>query len=295
MPVVPYPKGSVGSTRADRASSLNRNSSNLKSTIRTRASAAKQRLLRLGRKIYWFGQSRFCTVCQSNISTFLPAGNPLRANAICPVCYSVERHRMIWAFLSARLSRPDLHGFRLLHVAPEYGLRSNLQKIDGVDYWTSSLNGAGTRVSADITNLSFDSDFFDGILCSHVLEHVLDDRSAMKEFFRVLRPMGWAVLQVPLELDREFTYEDATIASSADRMKAFGNESHVRVYGRDYPERLRSTGFNASLIGCEEILPGGVLRHGMDPGEPLCYCTKPPRFPADPARFSSRSSAANPA
>jgi len=98
-----------------------------------------------------------------------------------------------------------------------------LQKIDGIDYWTSSLNGAGTRVSADITNLPLDSDFFDGILCSHVLEHVLDDRSAMKEFFRVLRPGGWVILQVPLEFDRELTYEDAAITSSTDRMRAFGN------------------------------------------------------------------------
>lgn len=258
-------------------------------------SAAKQRLLRLGRKIYWFGKSRFCTICQSDIRAFLPAGDPLRPNALCPVCYSVERHRMIWAFLSGRLCAAHLGRFRLLHIAPESSIRVNLECIPGIDYWTSSLDGAGTQIAADITELPFDGDSFDGILCSHVLEHVLDDRSAMKEVFRVLGPGGWAILQVPLELDREFTYEDATINSSAGRLRAFGNESHVRVYGRDYPEKLRSTGFNASLIGCEEILPGGVLRHGLDPSEPLCYCTKPPLITADPARYSAQSNAANPA
>src|ERR1035437_4671096 len=137
----------------------------METTIKTKASIAKQRLLRISRKLYWFGQSRFCTICHSNLRTFLPAGDPPRPNALCPVCYSVERHRMIWAFLSGRLFRRGLRHFRLLHIAPEWCLRSSLEKIAGIDYWTSSLNGAGTRIAADITKLPFDSDFFDGILC----------------------------------------------------------------------------------------------------------------------------------
>ena len=181
---------------------------------------------------------------------------------------------MIWAFLSGRLFRRGLRHFRLLHIAPEWCLRSSLEKIAGIDYWTSSLNGAGTRIAADITKLPFDSDFFDGILCSHVLEHELNDQSAMKGFFRVLRPGGRAILQVPLELDREFTFEDPKIVSPEDRLRAFGQHDHVRRYGRDYPERLRSVGFDAKLIQCEEIVPGGTLKFGLDPSEPLCYCIK---------------------
>ena len=103
-------------------------------------------------------------------------------------------------------------------------------------------------INMDITHLKYPDNYFDFILCSHVLEHIPNDIDAMKELYRVLKPNdGFGILQVPIELDREITYEDHTITSPIEREKAFGQFDHVRIYGKDYIQRLKSVGFEVEL------------------------------------------------
>lgn len=107
-------------------------------------------------------------------------------------------------------------------------------------------------VKMDITDIRYPDESFDIIICSHVLEHVPDDVKAMSEFHRVLKKNGWAILLVPIAaMDK--TYEDFSIVTEAGRLKAFGQSDHVRKYGKDYIDRLRSAGFNVTVIKKEEL------------------------------------------
>lgn len=180
---------------------------------------------------------------------------------------------MVWAFIAPRIR--EVAKMTVLHVAPEPCLRANIERLPSLDYWSSSYDGAGTRIKADITHLPFQSASLDIILCCHVLEHVLDDLGAMREFLRVMRPGGWAILQVPLDMDREATYEDSSIVTPEARTKAFGQNDHVRIYGRDYTDRLKAAGFSVSVMSANEVIPGGLEKCGLDPHEPLFLCEKP--------------------
>lgn len=189
------------------------------------------------------GDAVSCEVCGGSFSRFLPAGSPVRPQARCPGCGSLERHRLVWRHLRSRTSiftRP----MRLLHVAPEPALRRALERLPALDYVAVDLESPLADVRVDLTAMPFADGVFDGILCSHVLEHIPDDRAAMRELRRTLAPDGWAILEVPIDEARERTYEDWTITAPAERVRAFGQRDHVRWYGRDYPDRLREAGFD---------------------------------------------------
>lgn len=117
----------------------------------------------------------------------------------------------------------------------------------GIQYVTADRDPASGEVCVDITSMAFADDSFDVILCSHVLEHIPDDASAMADLHRVLRPGGWAMLQVPLDETREHTFEDAAVIDPAEREQLFGQADHVRVYGRDYGARLEHAGFRVHI------------------------------------------------
>jgi SAM-dependent methyltransferase len=135
----------------------------------------------------------------------------------------------------------------LLHIAPEPCLARHLGSAPGIRYVTADLEPAHANVSVDITQLGFATDSFDVILCSHVLEHIPDDAAAMAEFFRVLKPGGWAMLQVPLDETREHTFEDPAVIDPAERERLFDQTDHVRVYGRDYGARLERARFRVDV------------------------------------------------
>jgi SAM-dependent methyltransferase len=236
----------------------------------------KWRVVRTYKKVVWFGLSRYCPVCRSHIHTFLPGGDPPRAGALCPICEAAERHRLIWFVIQSRglLSRTSAgcSGIRILHVAPEHCIRASVERLKHVDYWTSSLEGHHTRIALDITSMSLEC--FDGIRCSHVLEHVVEDRVAMGEFYRVLKPGGWAILQVPIELNRMTTYEDLTIVTTEARKAVFGQEDHVRIYGTDYIGRLCDAGFDVGVIHGQPFVGNDAIRFGFDASEPLFLCRK---------------------
>lgn len=209
----------------------------------------------------------YCACCQREASKFQPFGVRPRPNARCPHCGSLERHRMLWMFLA---SRPGLleGKQRLLHIAPEPVIARLFKEVPGVHYISADLSSAAD-VRLDITALPFEDGALDIIVCNHVLEHVPDDRSAMREFRRVLGPRGWAILQSPLEPERPTTYEDFSITHPKDRERAFGQFDHVRVYGRDYFDRLSGAGFEveavpfADHIGAEASARNGLRREDV--------------------------------
>jgi SAM-dependent methyltransferase len=127
----------------------------------------------------------------------------------------------------------------------------------------------------DITKIPCKDNAFDVVLCNHVLEHVVDDQKAMRELFRVLVPGGWAIVQSPIDSQRAKTFEDPTILSAHDRERAFGQHNHVRMYGRDYKDRLEKAGFTVNVDSYAIDLDTETVRKYGLPDEEIYFCTKP--------------------
>jgi len=236
--------------------------------------ASIEPLLRTVRKRRYVGSSRFCPVCESALREFIPFGDRLRPNRRCPVCGSLERHRLVWLFMRQITNLFTAPRKKFLHIAPEPCLASVLQENENINYVSTDLTRYA-MIQADLTQLCFPNDIFDAVYASHVLEHVLDDRRAMREIYRTLRPGGWAILQVPVS-KRKVTYEDATIIDPDKRNQAFGERDHVRVYGEDYYDRLTEAGFTAHREKLMfQTIQSAVQRFGLDPGEQISYCIKP--------------------
>lgn len=217
------------------------------------------------------GTKRFCPICEGRFRKFLPAGVDRRPDARCPRCGSAERHRLLWLYLQDRTDvlNPERQ-LRILHVAPEPLLARKLSALPGIDYVSGDLAGIG-MMQFDVTRLPFDDRSFDVVLCLHVLEHVPDDLSALREFARVLR--GWGILQVPVFGGR--TIEDPSVTDPRERLRRFGQEDHVRMYGRDYEERLRVAGFDVLVDDYVRQLPVDlVTRCRLDRDEDL-YVVRP--------------------
>ena len=192
--------------------------------------------------IFYRGNSVICPVCNTGFRKFLPYGriNP-RENALCPSCLSLERHRLLWLYLNH-------HGFfekqlRVLHIAPEACFIKRFERVHGSHYITADIESPLAKVKMDIHAIPFNEDTFDVVLCNHVLEHVDDDIAAMKEIKRVLKPHGYAILQVPFfhPVPAE-TFEDKSIMDKQQRERLFGQADHVRRYGSDYAARIRKAG-----------------------------------------------------
>ena len=136
---------------------------------------------------------------------------------------------------------------RILHIAPEFALRKLIKRTPNVEYIMA--DSAPTRrdmVKLDVTHIGYPDNTFGAIICNHVLEHVIEDRMAMRELIRVWKPGGWTILQVPIDNSREMTLEDSTVVSPEDRDCVFGHRGHVRWYGTDYPDRLSEAGFRVT-------------------------------------------------
>ena len=208
--------------------------------------------------------------------SFLPYGyeNP-RENVLSPSTLSLERHRLLWLYLRDRtqfFSEPA----KLLHFAPEQAFYKRFKKLSHLDYTTTDLNSPLATVKADICDLPFQDNTFDIILCNHVLEHIPDDQKAMQELYRVLKPGGWGVFQVPQDLSRKQTFEDNSITDKKERAKIFGQYDHVRIYGYDYFDRLRNTGFKVEEVDyTSEIPDAAVDEYRLAKGEIIPKVIKP--------------------
>jgi SAM-dependent methyltransferase len=193
--------------------------------------------------LFYRGQEVTCPVCSHGFRKFLPYGriNP-RENALCPNCLSLERHRLMWLYLKERTAF-FRSGLQVLHIAPEACFIKRFEKIHGDRYITADIESPLAKVKMDIHQIPFGENTFDVVLCNHVLEHVKDDIKAMNEIYRVLKPNGFAILQVPFfNPVPDATFEDPTIMDRQEREKIFGQDDHVRKYGKDYPQRIKRAG-----------------------------------------------------
>jgi SAM-dependent methyltransferase len=180
--------------------------------------------------------------------TFLPYGyGKQRPNILSPSTLSLERHRLLWLYLKNETDFFTAEK-KALHFAPEQCFLKQFRKLKNIDYTTTDLLSPIADIKADICDLPFDDNSYDVILCNHVLEHIPDDTKAMQELYRVMKPGGYGIFQIPQDLNRDTTFEDDTITDKAERAKIFGQYDHVRVYGRDYFDKLRSIGFKVEEI-----------------------------------------------
>lgn len=210
-----------------------------------------------------------------SFSKFLPYGyETQRDNVLSPSTLSLERHRLLWLYLK---NETDFFSrkYKMLHFAPEQAFYKRFKKMENLDYTTTDLNSPLADVKADICYLPFADGAFDIIFCNHVLEHIPNDQKAMQELYRVLKPGGWAVLQIPQDLSRAKTFEDDSITDRKERAKIFGQYDHVRIYGRDYFDKLRQTGFKVEEVDyTQQLSPEETDRYRLAPGEILPVCRK---------------------
>ncbi len=229
-----------------------------------------------GISIFYVGKKVECTVCHSQFRKFLPYGRKSRSNALCPKCLSLERHRLIWLYLERKTDFFTAKN-KMLHVAPELCFMDRFEAIENLDYITADIESPLAKVKMDLHDIPFEEHTFDVIFCNHVLEHVEDDIQCLKEMQRVLKPGGWAILQVPFFYPLpKVTYEDKSITDPREREKEFGQDDHVRMYGEDYAERLRSVGFEVveeQLI--KELDKSEVERFALPKNEVIYKVVKP--------------------
>lgn len=203
-----------------------------------------------------------------SFKSFLPYGyGNQRNNVLSPSTLSLERHRLLWLYLQNEtdfFTAPK----KVLHFAPEQAFYKRFRQMKNLDYLTTDLNSPLADVKADICHLPFSDNAFDIILCNHVLEHIPDDTKAMEELFRVMKPGGMGIFQVPQDLNRKKTFEDNTITDKKERAKIFGQYDHVRIYGRDYFDKLRNVGFTVKEVDYTASLsPEEIERYCLAKGE----------------------------
>jgi len=210
------------------------------------------------------GDARECPCCRGSFRAFRPRDG--RPEARCPRCNSYERHRVLWMWLR---DRGGLGGGEtdLLHVAPEPVLEDRLRALPGVRYTAGSLFPTGDQVRVDLTEIPFADGSLDVVLCNHVFDEIPDDRRALAEIHRVLRPGGRLITQTPVDKSRATTYEDPSLPP-ARRREVFQTADDVRVYGRDFRERLAGAGFEVEVIDYPTELDAataeryGLVEHG---------------------------------
>jgi SAM-dependent methyltransferase len=230
------------------------------------------------------GNNRYCVICESNLKEFLTVKfdnlldhSPFmdRENAQCPVCGSLERYRLIFIYLKNKTNifEPPLK--KILHTAPELLLTEKFKSNKYVDYVSSDIDPrkTGAMLKIDLTNINIADNTFDVIISSHVLEHIMDDKKALSEIFRILKPGGWAVILVPIISEKTFISSD--IKDEKDRIRLYGKEDHVRGYGLDFKELLQNTGFKVEVINYTKELSDSEIQYmGLLKEDIIFHCRK---------------------
>lgn len=208
----------------------------------------------------WFKRRKVCPICGWEGASFRKIHYPNKPAVclVCPSCGSFERHRFVYLVLKDTLSN---YASKMLHIAPEKCLESWLQSMSEA-YFSMDLSSQTAMVNMDITDMSFKDNMFSLVWCSHVLEHIENDRVAMSEMYRVLQPSGLAIIQVPIYGDK--TYENPDIQSPENRIKHFKQANHVRLYGLDIVNRLSSIGFNASVMNLSSMPASDIAKYALD-------------------------------
>lgn len=228
----------------------------------------------LAHRIFYFGRKFVCPCCGGRFRKFLPHGVKPRSNAACPGCNSLERHRLLCLYLRERTNifSGDLS---ILHVAPEYILQKKLRALPNIRYLSIDCEHELAMRKMDITRLTIPDNVFDVILASHVLEHVGDDRKAMQELYRVLKPGGWAIIQSRLDKKLHATFEFPDNVTSEYRAYVSGAKDHFRVYGRDYKQKLEAVGFQVTVDGfASKMAAELVKKYSIHANEDIYLCRK---------------------
>jgi SAM-dependent methyltransferase len=206
---------------------------------------------------------------------FLPYGYvKQRDNALSPGTLSLERHRLLWLYLNNETNFFS-KTLKVLHIAPEQCFYNLFKNLKNINYTTFDLNSPLADIKGDICNLPFKENSFDFILCNHVLEHINDDKKAMKELYRVLNKNGTAILQVPINQKSSKTFEDSSIVDKKERIEKFGQYDHIRLYGLDYFKKLESFGFKVDpLKYSKEFTESEIIKYGLLKDEIIPVCKK---------------------
>ena len=242
--------------------------------------------------IKYKGSEYFCPYCGNSFRKMLPGGFDLpvlkemkivgggyRNNLVCPRCYSVDRDRMIYLFLD---EKTDIFTspYKVLHIAPEGCIRALLTSLPHLDYHSGVKYHEGYYYNRnvnilDVTKLPYEDESFDVVICNHVLEHIEDDSKAIAEIYRILKPPGWAILQVPISLKLEETFHDPSVKTKEERERVFGQFDHVRIYGQDYPRILQRQGFKVKHYSPFDEVPQEELKkYALNPDELLYVAYK---------------------
>jgi len=230
-------------------------------------------------RIKYKGDKVYCPCCGSRFHEFAPFSVWKRKNSWCPKCQSLERDRLLWMYLENK-TNIYRQPVRFLHIAPERVFFNHFKKQSNINYFPAdkfpNAYPPGTRY-IDVLNIEMPDNIFDVVICNHVFQYIQDDKKAMKELFRVLKPGGWAILQVPINRKLSTTYEDFGITDPKEREKAFGLAEHVRFYGLDYADRLRETGFQVIVDNyTDSFSEDEIFRYGFWAGDSIYFCRKYP-------------------
>ncbi len=215
-------------------------------------------------RVIFHGKKYTDPIDDSNYSKFLSYGyKTVRKNALCPGTLSLERHRLLWLYLDKETDFLNSN-LKVLHVAPEQVFYKKFKKLKNWEYFTFDLNSPIADIKGDLTSTNFKDESFDLIICNHVLEHIEDDKSALNEMYRILKYNGISILQVPINVKRENTFEDLSIKSKIQRQKYFGQYDHVREYGLDFKDRVEQAGFKVEMINySKKISQDLVIKYGL--------------------------------
>ena len=215
-------------------------------------------------RIIFRGKKYTDPIDDSNYSKFLSYGyKTVRKNALCPGTLSLERHRLLWLYLDKETNFLSSN-LKVLHVAPEQVFYKKFKKLKNWEYFTFDLNSPIADIKGDLISTNFKDEYFDLIICNHVLEHIEDDKSALDEMYRILKYNGISILQVPINVERENTFEDLSIKSKIQREKYFGQYDHVREYGLDFKDRVEQAGFKVEMINySKKISQDLVIKYGL--------------------------------
>ena len=225
--------------------------------------------------LFYYGDNVECPIDGRTYRKFLPYGRlESRPNALCPSSLSLERHRLMWLYLKNKTDFFSMQ-IKLLHIAPELCFMDIFEKLENIDYTTGDLESPLAKVKMDVLDIPFDKDSFDVVFCNHVMEHVENDLKAMSEIYRVLKPNGWAIIQSPVYSYLEKTIEDPSITDPRERERIYGQNDHMRKYGKDYGDRLRKAGFKVTEDNYLDGLDDYTRKRYALPDEEIIYfCQK---------------------
>jgi SAM-dependent methyltransferase len=221
-----------------------------------------------------------CPVCERKFSKFLSYGSKVahRENVLCPYDLTLERHRLMWLYLKNESDFFTANKLEVLHIAPEQCFHGKFKAQKNLNYLTGDLESPIADLHFDLHHIPLEDNRFDVVFCNHVMEHVDDPIQCMKELFRVMKPGGWAIMQVPQDMSREITYEDPTIITPEDREKHFWQKDHVRLFGRDYPQWLEKAGFEVEFYDVTKKSDSETIERYRLIKDELLYIAKKPNF-----------------